>query len=78
MARLVVGRVGEHPLPLAVQPPRLELERALERLGVLEPARVLLLVVRVGPLDRVAQHRDHLRASGTAAAARAGPCGWNR
>ena len=57
----VVGGVGQHALALAGQPLRLELERALERLGVLEPARVLLLVVRVRPLDRVAQHRDHPR-----------------
>ena len=55
----VVAGVGDHPLLFAGQPLRLEVERLLERLAVLEPAGVLLLVVRVGALDRVAQHRDH-------------------
>src|ERR671936_194687 len=51
--RALVLRVGEHSLTLAGEPVRLELERPLERPGVLEAARVLLLVLRVRAVYRV-------------------------
>ena len=62
VAEALVAGVGEHPLRLALQPLVLELEGALERLG-LEAAGQLVLVGRVGPLDRVAKHRQdpHVR-----------------
>ena len=54
----VVAWVGEHPLAFAGQPARLELERPLERLGVLEATGVLLLILRERADDGVAEHQD--------------------
>jgi hypothetical protein len=58
VAEALVAGVGEHPLGLSRQSLVLEVERALERLG-LEPACELVLVGRERALDRVAQHRQH-------------------
>ena len=62
VADALVAGVGEHPLGLSCQPLVLEVEGALERLG-LEAARQLVLVRRERALDRVAQHRHdaHVR-----------------
>ena len=59
MGEAVVERLGQHALGLAGQPGRLGLDRLLERQR-LEAAGDLVLVVRVGPPDRVAQQRDQL------------------
>jgi hypothetical protein len=57
----VVVRVGEHLLALPGDPLRLELEGALEGLGLVAAGQ-LVVVAGVGPLDRVAQHDEELDA----------------
>ena len=75
MGEAVVERLGQHALGLAGQPGRpASIASSNERL---EAAGDLVLVVRVGPLDRVAQQRDQLDLS-RCSATRPGTCGWNR
>ena len=71
----LVGGVGAHPLDLTHEPLVLQVEGRSNVLP-LEAPRALVLLGRVGALDRVAQHRDELDV-GQALAIRSGAIGWN-